>query len=171
VTHYEVLGVDPGASPDEVRRAYLDLARRHHPDRRAAGATVSEDRMREVNAAWWVLSDVGRRARYDAELDLDVPAGPVIHRPDSTFTPFDDSEDDDDWRYEPDVGDPRTAPGRVSLVPMGLLAASVAVGLAWMVLDEDRLLAVSVVLGVLSLVGFVLVPVVVMARAARYERR
>lgn len=48
---YEVLGVDPGATPDEVRRAYLALARRHHPD---AGGDAAA--MRQVNEAWRSLS-------------------------------------------------------------------------------------------------------------------
>ena len=48
---YEVLGVSPSATPDEIRRAYLALARRHHPD---AGGSVDE--MRRVNDAWAALS-------------------------------------------------------------------------------------------------------------------
>jgi hypothetical protein len=50
---YEVLGVPPNATPDEIRRAYLALARRHHPD---AGGTADE--MRRLNEAWAALSTV-----------------------------------------------------------------------------------------------------------------
>jgi hypothetical protein len=53
VNPYEVLGVSPGATPDEVRRAYLALARRHHPD--AGGNT---DEMRRLNEAWATFSAV-----------------------------------------------------------------------------------------------------------------
>jgi len=48
---YEVLGVRPDATPDEIRRAYLTLARRHHPD---AGGDPEE--MRRLNEAWSALS-------------------------------------------------------------------------------------------------------------------
>jgi len=48
---YEVLGVPPSATPEEIRRAYLALARLHHPD---AGGNADE--MRRLNEAWSALS-------------------------------------------------------------------------------------------------------------------
>jgi hypothetical protein len=65
VTHYDVLGVAVGASRADIHRAYLALARRHHPD---AGGDPAM--MQRVNQAWAVLSDAGRRRRYDLEHDL-----------------------------------------------------------------------------------------------------
>jgi hypothetical protein len=58
VTPYEVLGVPPTASAEEIRRAYLTLARRHHPD--AGGST---DEMRRLNEAWSALSTAPRPTR------------------------------------------------------------------------------------------------------------
>lgn len=70
-THYAVLGVAEGAEPDEVRKAYLDMARRLHPDRWIdASATERVDverRMQEVNEAWRVLGNPARRLAYDVE--------------------------------------------------------------------------------------------------------
>lgn len=69
--HYAVLGVAPGAEPDEVRRGYLDLARQLHPDRwidASVDARVDvERRMQEVNEAWRVLGNPARRLAYDVE--------------------------------------------------------------------------------------------------------
>jgi curved DNA-binding protein CbpA len=63
-THYEVLGVGPSASAEEVRRAYVELARALHPDRAHGDAR----RMQEVNEAWRVLRDPTARRAYDASL-------------------------------------------------------------------------------------------------------
>lgn len=71
-THYQVLGVAPGASPRQVRDAHRQLARVLHPDR-LSGASDAERRlagrrMREVNVAWTALSDPDRRRDYDRML-------------------------------------------------------------------------------------------------------
>ncbi|HVM14894.1 MAG TPA: J domain-containing protein [Egibacteraceae bacterium] len=61
--HYLALGVGPDASPDEVRAAYLRLMRANHPDLRPGDLAAAET-ARRVNAAYHVLGDGSRRARY-----------------------------------------------------------------------------------------------------------
>ena len=61
---YEILGVDKGASPEEIKAAYRRLARKHHPDLNA-GDKAAEERFKEASAAFDVLSDKEQRARYD----------------------------------------------------------------------------------------------------------
>lgn len=75
-THYERLGISPGASVEEIRTSYRALARRFHPDARG-GAAVPE--MADINEAWRVLSDPGRRAMYDASLRRPEPAAARSH--------------------------------------------------------------------------------------------
>lgn len=71
-THYEVLGVGRHANPQEIRRAYHDRARALHPDRAVANSVPASERaMQDVNEAWRVLGDPGRRTAYDARLDGD----------------------------------------------------------------------------------------------------
>ncbi|MFH1257262.1 MAG: molecular chaperone DnaJ [Candidatus Diapherotrites archaeon] len=61
--YYEILGLAKGASPEEVKRAYKDLAKKFHPDvNREAGA---EDKFKEVLEAYTVLSDPQKRQQYD----------------------------------------------------------------------------------------------------------
>jgi molecular chaperone DnaJ len=61
--YYEVLGIARTASNDEIRSAYRRLAKEYHPDvNRDDGA---EDRFKEINEAYAVLSDAERRASYD----------------------------------------------------------------------------------------------------------
>jgi curved DNA-binding protein len=61
--YYEALGVDRGASNDEIQSAFRKLARRYHPDVNKDPA--AEDRFKEINEAHSVLSDPETRARYD----------------------------------------------------------------------------------------------------------
>jgi curved DNA-binding protein len=61
--YYEILGVSPQASDEEIKRAYRKLAHRFHPDRnKAPGA---EERFKAINEAYEALRDPGRRAAYD----------------------------------------------------------------------------------------------------------
>ena len=61
---YSVLGVDKKASPDEIKKAYRKLARRHHPDRNPDDKHA-EERFKEISAAYDVLGDADKRKQYD----------------------------------------------------------------------------------------------------------
>src|SRR5256885_16223493 len=60
---YGVLGVEPGASEDDIKRAYRQLARELHPD--VNGDPQAEQRFKEITAAYDTLSDPVRRRQYD----------------------------------------------------------------------------------------------------------
>lgn len=60
---YETLGVPRSATPEEIKRAFRQLAREHHPD--VNQDPQSDERFKEINEAYQVLSDPDRRALYD----------------------------------------------------------------------------------------------------------
>jgi DnaJ-class molecular chaperone len=62
--HYEVLGVSKSASEKDVRQAYRRLARKHHPDLNPDDK-AAEQRFKEIQTAYDVLSDTDKRAKYD----------------------------------------------------------------------------------------------------------
>lgn len=62
--YYKVLGVARNASTDDIRKAYRKMAMQYHPDRNP-GDKQSEERFKEINEAYQVLSDEQKRARYD----------------------------------------------------------------------------------------------------------
>ena len=62
---YDILGIEPGATLDEVKRAYRALAKELHPDANPDD-TVAANRFREATEAYDLLSDPDRRADYDS---------------------------------------------------------------------------------------------------------
>lgn len=64
---YTVLGVARNASADDIKKAYRKLAKQYHPDQ---GGNSNEERFKEVSAAYTLLSDTDKRARFDrGEID------------------------------------------------------------------------------------------------------
>jgi len=62
--YYQILGVNRNASDKEIKQAYRRLARKHHPDLNP-GDKSAEDKFKEINAAYQVLSDPEKRKKYD----------------------------------------------------------------------------------------------------------
>lgn len=84
VDYYETLGVNRGANDEEIRRAFRQKAMEFHPDRnKTPGA---EDKFKEINEAYQVLSDEEKRSRYDRFGHAGVNGGG--ERPFDGFDPF-----------------------------------------------------------------------------------
>src|ERR1700760_3369910 len=62
--YYDTLGVPRGASADEVRKSYRKLARKYHPDLNP-GDKAAEERFKNVQEAYDILSDTKKREMYD----------------------------------------------------------------------------------------------------------
>ncbi|HEX8581941.1 MAG TPA: J domain-containing protein [Acidimicrobiales bacterium] len=171
MTHYEVLGVPPSASAAEVRRAYVALARRHHPDFHGGESPADQERnrrrMQEVNAAWHVLGDPDRRRAYDLSLRRPAPAPTPAWRPVA-------GDDEDDLEGVPaarlpeDVAAPGEARHRwLAVAPVFLMTVAVLAAVVGMVTNVLPLVALAGGCGVLSFGLFVLAPLVVMSESAR----
>jgi molecular chaperone DnaJ len=71
--YYETLGVTRDVSPDDLKKAFRQLARKYHPDLNK-GSKESEEKFKEINEAYQVLGDPQKRAEYDN-------VGPAVFRP------------------------------------------------------------------------------------------
>lgn len=71
---YEVLGLQKGASEEEIKKAFRKLAIKYHPDKNQ-GDKEAEEKFKEINEAYQVLSDPEKKARYDQYGDADFGAG------------------------------------------------------------------------------------------------
>ena len=104
VDHYAVLGVSESAPATEIRRAYLGLARAHHPDFHEAGdeaaRSANEREMQRINQAWTILGDPTRRRGYDERRRAAQPGTDSRPRPEPArydFVPYDDEDIDTDY--------------------------------------------------------------------------
>ena len=71
---YEVLGLQKGASDEEIKRAFRKLAIKYHPDKNQ-GDSEAEEKFKEINEAYQVLSDPQKKAQYDQFGHTDFGAG------------------------------------------------------------------------------------------------
>ncbi|HMJ79283.1 MAG TPA: J domain-containing protein [Iamia sp.] len=175
-THYETLGIPTGADPAEIRRAYVALARRFHPDAHAdrspAEQAHADRRMRDVNEAWSALSDPARRRAYDHTLARGRPAEEPRPRPSGRpWTPRSDDDawmrDFGSWRDETDLlpPDPPGPRRPVRLLPAAILVAAALVGIFGLVLSSRPVLAVAFMLAGMSLALWIWLPLVELARS------
>ena len=156
---YAVLGVDAAAPHDDIRRAWLALARRHHPDRGGDPA-----RMQAVNEAWAVLGDPVRRRAWDrangrAGRD-DAPA--------AASEPFEPDPDPDLFDARP-LLEPRRSP--FDLAPVALFALAILTGCVGLALDAPALLGAAVFCFFLSCLAVVAAAMLSMRRSVRAGRR
>jgi curved DNA-binding protein CbpA len=173
---YVRLGVTPSASAADIRRAYLKLARVHHPDfhTNEADRQSNEREMQSINEAWAVLGDPDRRRAHDermrlSQLDPLATGKPVPGRYD--FVPFDDGDDEIDPRLLEDVGVEGTEVGRsVQLAPVVCFFGGLFGIIVGVMVNLTFLIAVGVVGLVLAMLGFLAAPAVAISRSIRAER-
>ncbi|MEZ5177008.1 MAG: J domain-containing protein [Acidimicrobiales bacterium] len=187
VNLYEALGVPVGASVDQIRHAYLEAARVHHPDFHLAEPEAAQAeharRMQLVNEAWAVLGQRESRERYD--LSLRMPAPPPTERVRPAREPtvpagkgWTPRRDDDGWQRDfrgwAEDGDElppdEPGPGRPGLqglravIPVALFALAVGSVFLGAVLGARGLLALGFAALAASAALFVMLPVIEMAR-------
>ena len=191
MTHYEVLGVPQTASAADVRRAFLALARRFHPDVHVLADAATQRRaaacMRAVNDAWAVLGDAGRRASYDAELRRAPAAGcrraPPVHPAGGTSSgargwthaEAAPAAGPADWRRHASPGPALSRPaGRrvMAVVPAASAARRVLlVGAERWCCGLPELASLAVAVGIVAALAFVAAPILAMKEARRAQRR
>lgn len=167
-SHYEVLGVAPEADDATVRRAYVALARRHHPD--VSGGDAA--RMRALNEAFAVLGDPVRRARYDRATAARSGARPPWADV-ADWLVVDDLSDVDDLAA--DLADDRPVhvvdvPRWVSLIPVTLLAAAAGTFLLGVQLSSRSLVGLAMVDLLLSFLFFLAAPFMALLASRSHGR-
>lgn len=162
MSHYDLLGVAPDADDATVRRAYVEQARRYHPDRAGGDAA----RMRAVNDAWATLRDPASRAQYDLSLRAPTPppipgpaSGPASADPEGVWP--DDLDDDEPVRITVQ------APRWLSLLPVALFGVSIAAFVVGVVVTAPALLGLAVLAFVLSCLFFLAAPFVALSASRR----
>ena len=182
-THYELLGVPPEASTDEILRAFRRQARLHHPDTRPdddpAAVEAARRTMVALLAAREVLGDPARRSAYDADLaGRWRPLPPEPGRPGDATDDSDDFDDFDDFdeRFagygEPDdePTGPRRPTDHLVMTPVVLVLAAVGLFFFAMMAQWNTLRTIAILMLPVAAVGFVAAPLFVMLRGRANDR-
>jgi hypothetical protein len=165
VNPYEVLGVDADVTDKELRRAYVALARRFHPDANPG----AEERMRVINEAWALVGDRHRRAAYDRARTTAEPP------PDPGFRPDDPIDDGFDPRAQPDLPyRARTKRDRqrrdlLTFAPVVLFVGAAVVAGSGFFFDAPVLIGLGVVLFSLACIAMIVVLLTAMVDARHDE--
>ena len=173
---YERLGVSPSASAEQIRRAYLKLARIHHPDFHtdAVARQANEREMQSINEAWAVLGDPDRRRAHDEMMRLtivDSTSGTTPTPGRYDFVPYDNGDDEIDFRLIDDVGVEGTHVERsLQMAPVLCLLGGIIGVVLGIIVNLPFLIAVGIVGLVLAGLGFLAAPFVALSRSLRAER-
>jgi len=94
--YYNILGVNKNSEENEIKKSYYKLCLKWHPDKnKQAGA---EDKFKEINRAYEVLSDPSKRSMYDLQNDSDYKSTAKNYRPKSeNFTFYQANNEDNKW--------------------------------------------------------------------------
>jgi len=170
-THYDLLGVGPDATVEEIQRAYRLLALRHHPD---VAPDVDMTVMAAINDAWAVLSDADRRRTYDASLrriETEPTAAPPVGgmagqaAADDNLDPGDLDLDPDDLSDEPYSPGEHTPADMLVMTPVLLVIAAVGVFFFSVMSGSEALRTFAILLLPVAGLGFVMAPLIVMLRS------
>jgi len=64
-SYYQILGIETNVTSDQIKKAYRQLAMKYHPDRNPGNEDWANEKFKEVNEAFCVLSDPDKKRRYD----------------------------------------------------------------------------------------------------------
>lgn len=81
MTYYEILQVSENASDEVIHMAYKALAKKYHPDLFRGDRKFAEEKMKQINVAFEILSDKQKRAQYDSFLrHQKMPMNPKLKK-------------------------------------------------------------------------------------------
>lgn len=109
INHYEILNVKFDATADEIKKQYRKLAKIYHPDKNG-GSKSAEERFKEIQNAYEILSDENKRALYDTQYWYFQQGGSQYDNsssnPDQNYQPTNDPShpqfiyDKSEWKFQ-----------------------------------------------------------------------
>lgn len=162
VSHYQVLGVAPHASHDEIRRAYRALVKRHHPDANPDAPAEARARVAQIIAAWEVLGDPAKRQAYDWAIGTTPRPNPA--------DPFRPDEPDDLFDDEPEVPVRQRPSDVLVVIPVFLLLAALATFVFSTMSESTLLRTLAILMAPVTAGAFIAAPLFMMLRARSRNR-
>jgi len=180
VDYYAVLGVHSHATQQELRTAYLKLARANHPDRFSGAAqTTAQAKMQSINEAWSILGVAHERKAYDskrAQINGDAPGASTSSGPRrgrehfAPFAPFDEEDliDRSDVDLDPTpLHGSKPLPPWLRMAPVFLVMLAVVTFAFGVFVNASGIVALGAIIFAVGAVGFLALPLLVMSRAAK----